>query len=81
MMEFHYVVGYDSEDDKWFVESDWLSYFNHGSVYDGDRDDYIGAGWIVPKEGSAEEALDYTLLRILESCVPGILPTPATLEE
>lgn len=76
-MEFHYVVGYDSEDDKWFVESDWLSYFPDGrNIYDGDRDGYIGAGWIVPKEGSAEEALDSTLFHILESCVPGILPTP-----
>jgi hypothetical protein len=81
MMEYHYVVGYDSEDDRWFVESDTIAYFLDGNIYDGDRDDYTGRGWIVPKEGSAEEALDYTLLRILESCVPGILPTPATLEE
>lgn len=75
-MQYHYVVGYDSEKDRWFVESDTTDYFPDGNVYDDDSANRTGYRWFVPDEDSPEEAIDYALLRVLESCVPGILPGP-----
>lgn len=79
-MQFHYVVGYDSEMDRWFIESDTTAYFPDGNVWDDKQYRESFYGWKVPEEGSSEEALDAELLRTLESCIPGILPTPASSE-
>ena len=80
MAQFHYVVGYDSEMDRWFVESDTTAYFQDGHVWDDELYRKSFYGWRVPEEGSPEEAIDYALLRTLQSCVPGILPSPAKQE-
>lgn len=75
-MQFHYVVGYDSEMKKWFVESDTTAYFSDGNVWDGEqyREHFYG-GWSVPKEGSRDETLDYHLLNTLQYLVD-TFPTP-----
>ena len=78
-MQFHYVVGYDSEMDRWFVESDTTAYFSDGNVWDDKQYEESFYGWKVP-ETAEEEAIDYSLLRVLESCIPGILPGPAKQE-
>ena len=79
-MQYHYVVGYDSEIDRWFIESDTTAYFPDGNVWDDNQYRESFYGWKVPEEGSPEEKLDYAALRILESCLPGIIPTPASQE-
>ena len=75
-MQYHYVVGYDSETNDWFVEWDTTAYFHDGNVFSNESAVRTGYGWIVPDEDSDELRIDYDCLRILESCVPGILPTP-----
>ena len=76
-MQYHYVVGYDSEFDRWFVEADSWSYFSDGNVFDSDTDDRTGYGWMVPEEGSREEAIDQKCLNMLNSLVT-IWPSPET---
>ena len=74
-MQFHYVVGYDTENKRWFVESDPDAYFPDGYVFDPDAANKTGYGWMIPEEGSPEEALDYELLRTLGYIVD-TFPTP-----
>lgn len=74
-MQYHYVVGYDSENDRWFVEYDPDAYFPDGYVFDNDAANKTGYGWMVPEEGSHEEALDAKCLNMLVSLVP-IWPSP-----
>ena len=64
-MQFHYVVGYDTEMKKWFVESDTTAYFSDGHVWDDEQYREHFYGWRVPAEGSDDEALDNTLIRTL----------------
>ena len=64
-MQFHYVVGYDSESMRWFIESDTTAYFPDGHVWDEQQAREHFYGWRVPEEGSADEALDDTLVRTL----------------
>ena len=79
-MQFHYVVGYDSVSMRWWIENDTTAYFSDGNVWDDNQYKESFYGWKVPEEGSPEEALDLELYNILESCIPGILPTPAISE-
>lgn len=69
-MQFHYVVGYDSDKDRWFVEYDPDVYFPDGYMWDNESE-----VWSVPDDGSHEEALDYKCLNMLQSLVP-IWPSP-----
>jgi hypothetical protein len=64
-MQFHYVVGYDTELKKWFIESDTTAYFVDGNVWDEKQAEVEFVGWKVPEEGSPEEAIDYDLLNTL----------------
>ncbi len=64
-MQFHYVVGYDTEMKKWFVESDTTAYFQDGNLWDDEQYREHFYGWRVPEEGSADESLDNTLIRTL----------------
>ena len=79
MAQFHYVVGYDSELNKWFVESDTTAYFSDGNVWDEQQYKESFWGWCVPQEGSHEETLDYHLLNTLQYIVD-TFPTPAQQE-
>jgi hypothetical protein len=79
-MQIHYVVGYDSEEDRWFVESDPTAYFPDGNIWDqkkSDSSDWGYLGWGIPEEGSFEEALDQKGYDMLKSLVP-IWPSPVT---
>lgn len=58
-MQFHYVVGFDTDMQKWFVEFDTAAYFPDGNVFD-DAD-----GWSSPTWSSSAEALDEQLVRVL----------------
>jgi hypothetical protein len=74
-MQFHYVVGYDSEHDRWFVESDSTAYFVDGNVWDEKQAEVEFVGWKVPEEGSFEEGIDEKCINMLYSLVP-IWPSP-----
>lgn len=81
-MQFHYVVGYDTELNKWFVEYDTAAYFHDGHVFDDNRfeeREWGFSGWWFPDEGSDDEALDQTLLHTLDSLVD-IIPIPKEYE-
>ena len=78
MAQFHYVVGYDSDEDKWFVEGDPYAYFADGNVFYMDRADskeWGWNGWYTPDEGSHEEDIDEKCSRMLDYLVP-IWPSP-----
>ena len=79
MAQFHYVVGYDSELNKWFVESDTIAYFSDGNVWYEQQYRESFWGWGVPEEGSHDETLDYHLLNTLQYIVD-TFPTPAQQE-
>ena len=74
-MQYHYVIGYDTETKKWFVESDTTAYFSDGNVWDEEQYRKEFWGWKVPEDGSDDEALDYDLLRTLYSLID-IIPIP-----
>ena len=71
-MQFHYVVGYDTEMKHWFVELDTAAYFYDGHVWSPADTPY---GWRVPEESSEEEVLDQALLNTL-SYIVDTFPIP-----
>ena len=78
-MQYHYVVGFDSEHNRWWIEYDTTAYFPDGNIWDEKRSNdpsWGYTGWFVPEEGSHEEKLDAALLNTLESCIPDIMPVP-----
>ena len=77
-MQYHYVVFYDDVMDEWRVDLDsTATSFHRGNIFDPDSDK--NSFWHWAEEGSEEEAIDFTLGRLLES-VMGSIPTPAPLE-
>ena len=76
-MQYHYVIGYDSEKDRWWVEFDPEAYFPDGSVWDDKLADEQGYGWFMPEDGTFENALDMKCMNMLNSLVP-IWPSPVT---
>jgi hypothetical protein len=79
-MQYHYVVGYDSDEDRWFIEYDPTAYFPDGNIWDQERSDSANLayqGWYSPDDGSREEALDEKCWTMLKSLVP-IWPSPVT---
>jgi hypothetical protein len=75
MAQYHYVIGYDTETRKWFLESDTTAYFSDGNLWDDEQYRQNFYGWRVPEDGSDDEALDYDLLNTLYSIVD-IIPVP-----
>jgi hypothetical protein len=75
MAQYHYVIGYDTEKRKWFLESDTTAYFSDGNLWDDEQYRQNFYGWRVPEDGSDDEALDYDLLNTLYSIVD-IIPVP-----
>jgi hypothetical protein len=61
MMQFHYVIGYDSDKDRWWLEADPEAYFPDGNVWDEENEN-----WFLPEEGSDEESLDAKAWRVLK---------------
>jgi len=68
-MEYHYVVGYNTELEKWFVETDTTAYFPDGNIFDGNMADEMGFGWRLPYDTPEMESLDTTLYKTLEYIV------------
>jgi len=56
-MQYHYVVGYDSEHDSWFVESDPYAFFPDGNIFSFSNG-ALSPSWVFPDEGSDEERID-----------------------
>ena len=74
-MQYHYVVMYDTEFDTWSIDMDPL--MQSGHIFDPDAP--FGKGWLWAEEGSPEDLLDGTLIRLLQSVV-GSIPTPPRSE-
>ena len=77
-MQYHYVVAYDTETCKWFVESDTDAYFLDGNVFHPDRAEsaeWDYNGWYPPEYASDEAGLDKTLHNIIYSILD-TFPTP-----
>ena len=77
-MQYHYVVGYDTETKKWFVELDTTAYLVDGNVFYPDRADSAKwgyYGWHLPEDDSDEALLDKTLLNTL-SYIVDTFPIP-----
>ena len=73
-MQFHYVVGYNTDTKRWFIEYDTTAYFGDGHVWDNDIDTPYG-GWTFPEDDTQAAALDQTLLNTLHSIVD-VIPIP-----
>lgn len=73
-MQYHYVIGYDTEKKHWFVELDTTAYFSDGNLWDEEQYRENFYGWRVPDEGPDDE-LDQTLLNTLYSLVD-VIPIP-----
>ena len=74
MSQFHYVVMYDTETDKWSVEDE--GGFLDGNVWSGqDVDGEPFWHWV--EEGTREEAIDSKCTNMLHSLVT-IWPSPLT---
>lgn len=76
-MQFHYVVGYDSDKKRWWVESDPEAYFPDGSVWDDTLADEEGYGWFQPDSQGSPLAylIDercYTMLNTLATIWPEV---------
>lgn len=69
-MQFHYVVGYDSDKNCWWLEDGHEVYFPDGNVWD-DED----GNWFLPEKGSDEEHLDMKAFRVLKYHA-GFWPSP-----
>jgi hypothetical protein len=74
-MIYHYVVGYNTKTNKWFVEYDTGAYFPEGHVWDDDQYDRESWGWGVPMPGTPEDKMDHELSKTLEYIVD-TWPTP-----
>lgn len=74
-MQYHFVVGYDSDNKRWWIEGDPDAYFPDGSIWDDKQCNETGYGWICPDEDSPEAALDMELWQVLQSLV-STFPTP-----
>ena len=61
MKQFHYVIGYDTESRKWFIEHDDTPYFLGGNIYDG-------FNWSDPY-GTDSEKVNDELFAMVESFI------------
>ena len=67
-MQYHYVVGYDTDRKRWFLESDTTAYFSDGNLWDDEQYRQNFYGWRLPEVGP-EDGLDEQLLNTLYSLV------------
>ena len=80
MAQYHYVIFYDTETQKWEVEFDTAAHFAGGNVYDDNAVTETGYGWFHPGDDTpVEAALDDSLIRLLGYIVdtwpaPGEVP-------
>jgi hypothetical protein len=78
-MQYHYVVAYDTDTKKWFVELDVDAYFPDGHVWDRKQmeESPAGYGW---RGAEDNDILDQTLLNTLYYIVDTI-PIPKEHED
>ena len=77
-MQFHYVVGYNSDLKKWFVEYDTTAYLPDGNMFDpakAESPEWGYSGWFMPEDDHPEAAIDQKCWLMLHSLVP-IWPSP-----
>ena len=76
-MKFHYVLGFDTDTQKWFVEFDTTAHFSNGNVLDNSTADITWSEWLDPNTGDTPNmaVLDQTLMNTLYSLVD-IIPIP-----
>lgn len=78
MPQYHYIVGYNSDNDKWFVEYDTTAYLPDGNVFHPDRaesEEWGYNGWYIPDDDTRDTLLDQKCWNMLNSLVP-IWPSP-----
>lgn len=69
-MQFSYVVTYDSDKDKWFIDNDMIGNMD-GNVWDDD----LGFFWADDEFAPMSEGIDNKCYQMLRSLVP-IWPSP-----
>ncbi len=69
-MQFHYVVGFDSNNKRWWVEWDTEAYFPDGHVWDEELDRKGEYGWTIPEDGSITELIDQRCMNMLNALTP-----------
>jgi hypothetical protein len=75
-MQHHFVIGYDTDEKKWFVESGIDLFFANGSVWSGGwTDNNENADWFYPDEATPEHTLDTELFRTLQHVI-NTIPIP-----
>ncbi len=77
-MQYHFVIGFDTDNNRWWVESEPEAYFPDGNIWDRDRAssrEYSFLGWFQAEDDSAEAKLDLALFRALQSSLSSI-PIP-----
>lgn len=78
MTQYHYVIGYDDDEDRWFLELDREAYFPDGNMFDiakSESEEWGYSGWFEPEEDHPEAVLDEELFRTLQYIVD-TLPKP-----
>jgi len=60
-MKYHYVVWYDTEEEKWDIESDMEVHFPDGNVWSPEDD----GSFFFPEKATPEYVLDESLWRTL----------------
>ena len=70
-MKYHYVVWYDTEEEKWDIESDMEVHFPDGNVWSPEDD----GSYFFPEKSTPEYVLDEYLWRTLLYIVD-TFPTP-----
>ncbi len=73
-MQYHYVVGYDTDRKRWFLEADTTAYFSNGNLWDDEQYRQNFYGWRLPEIGP-EDGLDEALLNTL-SYIVDTFPIP-----
>jgi len=68
-MQYHYVVYYDIESKKWYVELDTTAYFHEGNVWSDEKYEEYDEGFFAPHFGTPEYTLDQTLVNTLQYIV------------
>lgn len=75
-MEHHFVIGYDTDKNKWFVDFGDEGYFPEGNIYDAESETAGGynRGWRQPKN-IQEEVVDQKIRNVLNAVID-IIPVP-----
>lgn len=65
-MQYHFVIFYDDEMNKWGMEYDDTAYFPDGNVFDHNNMEW---GWFYPEDGSPAEIINGASYSIIQHIV------------